>query len=277
MILPLVIDYPYERKPWATISIIALNVLIFAGTLTLSDSVLAPFMLWPDRFAPWQWWTSGFLHGGILHLVGNMLFLWVYGRYIEERIGPWRFLALYALFAPIESGIYVLVNFGAAMPAVGASGVISGLMGLVMAAAPGSRVKTFVWWGPVIRVVPIHAGLILGFWLFEQIIMVMVGVDGIAFSSHLGGFAAGITAGLLMRHKLSGGWAMPDDVQSRQDVELKAKGAFYGDVADYFRKGREANERPGPNHVPKWLSSPNKPKRAVDPYEEQQLRNWNRR
>lgn len=274
MILPLSVDYPYERKPWATITIIGLNVLVFAATLGVSDSKLSPWMLWPNEFAPWQWWTSSFMHAGILHLAGNMLFLWVYGRYVEERIGPGRFVALYLLFAPVESAVFVLANFGSEIPALGASGVISALMGVVMAAAPRSRVKTLVWWGPILRVLPIQAGLILGFWVVEQLVMVWAGVEGIAFSSHLGGFAAGFGVGLLMRYKLSGGWHMPESDQSREDLEMKAKAQYYGDLADYHRRGREAQDRPGPNHIPAWLSA--KPQ-AVDPYEEDLLKRWNGR
>ncbi|MCA8914694.1 MAG: rhomboid family intramembrane serine protease [Planctomycetes bacterium] len=274
MILPLAVDYPYENKPWATIGLVTANVLIFFLTFGLSDSQLAPFFLWPDRFAPWQWWTSGFLHAGFLHLGGNMLFLWVYGRYVEERIGPARFLLLYALFAPIESGVYILANLGSDMPAIGASGVISALMGVVIAAGPRSRVKTLIWWGPMLRVLPINAGLILGFWLLEQIAMVMVGVDGIAFSSHLGGFAAGAGMGLLMRYKLGGGWRMPEHLQSREDVDARAKTMFYGDLAGYLRRGREAQDRPGASHIPEWLgSSP----AVQDPYEEEMLKRWDKR
>jgi membrane associated rhomboid family serine protease len=273
MILPLTVDYPYDRKPWATISLIGVNVLVFVVTLGLSDEAISSFMLWPDSFAPWQWWTSGFLHAGILHLAGNMLFLWVYGRYVEERIGPARFLLLYAIFGPLESLACIAFAFGEPMPAVGASGVISAFMGVVLAAAPSARVKTFIWWGPVFRIVPIHAGLILGFWVIEQIAMAAIGVGGIAFASHLGGFAAGAAAGLLMRFHGRDAWSMADNLQSREDVEARLKSSMYADLARYHRNGREAAmDRPGPNHIPQWMSS--KPA-AADPYEEEQLRRWN--
>lgn len=274
MILPLAIDYPYMRRPVATISLIAANTFIFFLMFSMPESWLEQLMLYPDRFAPWQWWTSGFLHGGPFHLAGNMLFLWVYGRYVEERLGPWRFIALYAALAPVESLAFVMTNYGSEIPALGASGVISGLMGVVMASAPRSRVKTLLWFGPILRVVPIFAGLILGFWVFEQVMMASFGAQGIAISSHLGGFAGGFVAGLILTRVVDkdSPWSISLEEQSREDLKAKKEEAFWKSISDYHRRGRD---RAGQNEVPDWLATP-KQQQVSDPYEKEQLERWNR-
>ena len=275
MILPLTIDYPYMRRPIATISLIGANVFFFILMLGMSNEVLGQLMLYPDRFAPWQWWTSGFLHGGPLHLAGNMLFLWVYGRYVEERVGPWRFLALYAALAPVESLAFVVLNYGSGIPALGASGVISGLMGVVMASAPRSRVKTLLWFGPIVRVIPIYAGLILGFWVFQQVMMAMIGAEGIAISSHLGGFAGGLVAGVILTRYVSkdSPWSIAIDEQSREDLREKRDAAMWSSIASYHRGKRD---HVGSGKVPDWLATP-KQSQVVDPYEQEQLERWNAR
>ncbi|MHC4842040.1 MAG: rhomboid family intramembrane serine protease [Planctomycetota bacterium] len=275
MFLPLSIEYDYDRIPYATGGLVVFNVVCFVAMFGMSDSVVSALMLWPNTLAPWQWWTSGFLHGGIMHLAGNMLFLWVYGRYLEQRLGPSRFLLVYFALAPIESLAFILTNFGNDIPALGASGVISGLMGIVMATAASARVKTFIWWGPMFKVIPIAAGLILGLWVFEQLMMASFGAQGIAISSHLGGFAGGFLIGMILKNnELKGSdWYLCPAHQTREDLDARLKSEYYSYLADYNRSAR--NGPVGRNEIPEWIKSPPKEETAEDPYEQEQLQRWN--
>jgi membrane associated rhomboid family serine protease len=264
MYLPVYVQYEYRRPPVATLSLIGLQTLVFVLTLGAGREALAPFMLWPDRFAPWQWWTSGFLHADVLHLAGNMLFFWCFGRYLEERLGVWRFLGLYLLLAPLESLAFVFANLGGSIPALGSSGVVSGLMGVVMLAAPAARVKTLIWIFQIFRLTPIHAGLILTLWLFEQLAMVMVGVQGIAFSSHLGGFAAGAALGWWFRTRAEGtGWYMDPQSQNTDDLDARRKAEFYGAMAQEFRRPSPEDQVTATN-IPQWLRPRRQPQDGHD-------------
>jgi membrane associated rhomboid family serine protease len=95
MLIPAEIEHPYERTAYATYALIGACVATFVLQFVLPDAVLAALALDPRAFAPHQLITSGFLHVGLLHLIGNLLFLGVYGRYVEDRLGPARFLGLY--------------------------------------------------------------------------------------------------------------------------------------------------------------------------------------
>jgi len=266
MLLPIGIEYGYQRTPYATLGLIGACTMIFGLQLVLPESAFAELMCFPDTFKPWQWITAVFLHGGILHLVGNMVFLWVYGRYVEERLGPWRFLAAYLGLGVVASWAFIGANLGDPIPAVGASGAISGLMGLVLAVAASAKVDTVLIWGYLVRRFEIHAGFLLGFWMLEQLFMAAIGVDGVAISAHLGGFAAGFGLGLLLRHESLRGsaWYMDDGKANRESARMASDAELWGEVASYHRHERTQQRKP-PMLVEK------------DPYEEELLKRWNDR
>ena len=147
---------------------------------------------------PYPFWTtlltSMFLHGGWGHLGGNMLFLWIFGDNIEHRIGHLRFLVFY-LACGLAAGIaHILFNSGSAVPTVGASGAISGVLGGYLLLFPRNRVYVLTWGG----VAAVPAMLMLGFWILMQFINGFGAVaetpetGGVAYLAHIGGFVAGM-------------------------------------------------------------------------------------
>ena len=145
--------------------------------------------------------TSIFLHGGLGHLLGNMLFLWIFADNIEARIGSGRFILFYALAGLIAHGVHIYFNLNSSVPTIGASGAISGVMGAYLAMFPSSRVRVLFFVFPFY----IPAFLFLGIWMYMQvesgmgILQHAAADDGVAYWAHIGGFAFGVLAGLAFR------------------------------------------------------------------------------
>ncbi len=138
--------------------------------------------------------TSMFLHGGWFHLIGNMWFLWVFGNNIEDSMGHGRFVAFYAVCGLLAAGAQVMVNPSSAIPMVGASGAISGIMGAYLVLYPRVRVHMLVVLGFFITTVAVPASWMLLYWVFLQLIGTTTASGsggGVAFMAHLGGFIAG--------------------------------------------------------------------------------------
>lgn len=161
----------------------------------------------------WPFFTTIFLHGGLLHLLGNMWILWIFGDNVEDRMGPWRFLVFYLLCGIIAGLIHWATNRHSVVPTVGASGAIAGVLGAYLVLFPRSRVLTLiflVFWPFFIE---IPAVLYLVFWFLMQLFsgtLALLGptqVGGIAWWAHVGGFLAG--AGL---HRL---FVLPEPLPAR--------------------------------------------------------------
>jgi membrane associated rhomboid family serine protease len=141
--------------------------------------------------------TSMFMHGGWIHLLGNMWFLWIFGNNIEDAMGHARFAVFYLVCGVIAALTQVLVDPHSAVPMVGASGAISGVMGAYVLLFPRVRVHTLVWLGFFVTTVTLPAYLMLGYWFAYQLLLGTVGVlaqveGGTAFWAHIGGFLAGM-------------------------------------------------------------------------------------
>lgn len=140
--------------------------------------------------------TSMFMHGGWFHLIGNMWFLWVFGNNIEDSMGHGRYLLFYLLCGGLAAGAHIVTDPGSAVPTVGASGAISGIMGGYMLLYPRVRVHTLIILIVFIRVIPLPAVTLLGLWFFLQLASGasagVVGGGGVAFWAHVGGFVAGV-------------------------------------------------------------------------------------
>lgn len=141
--------------------------------------------------------TSMFLHGSWMHLIGNMLYLWVFGNNIEDSMGRLRFLAFYLICGIAAAGAHILVAPASPVPTVGASGAISGIMGAYLILYPTIRVRMFI---PPIFVFRIRAWLVLLWWIMWQVLSGLPELStmrpevssGVAFWAHIGGFAAGL-------------------------------------------------------------------------------------
>ena len=224
--LPYSVEYEFERKPVATVSLIMANAMLLTVWFSKNKVVLDALLFWPDRFAPWQFITGVFLHAGLMHLAGNMLFLWIYGRYVEERLGPWRFLLVYFACSLGADLTYLLVHLGKPEPSLGASGAISGLLGIVIVAAPMLKVNC-IWVHYYPRLFTLPAVAVLGLWLFEQIGMALVlGDHGVAVSAHLGGFFTGAALGVLLKQRSLKGSAWYLAPEAADDFEQRTNRSF---------------------------------------------------
>jgi membrane associated rhomboid family serine protease len=147
-----------------------------------------------------NWWTvvtSMFMHGGWLHLLGNMWFLWVFGNNIEDSMGHTRFVAFYLLSGVAAAATQMLVDPDSAIPMVGASGAISGVMGGYILLYPRVRVHTLVTLGFFLTTVALPAYVILGYWFVLQLLLgaattLSRAQGGVAVWAHVGGFVAGL-------------------------------------------------------------------------------------
>jgi len=225
-VLPYKDENPTELTPLITVGIIILNVLAWlfvqgAGAAEPLARSVCQLGLIPGEVlhtvppgtavplgeglrcvltADANWWTlvtSMFMHGGWLHLIGNMWFLWVFGNNIEDSMGHTRFVAFYLLCGVVAAASQLLVDPGSRVPMVGASGAISGVMGAYILLYPRVRVHTLLTLGFFITTVTLPAYVILGYWFLLQLLLGTVGAlggaqGGVAFWAHVGGFVAGL-------------------------------------------------------------------------------------
>jgi membrane associated rhomboid family serine protease len=188
-----------------TASLIAVNAVIFLYQVTLSPAALNHMVnewgIVPDRIGQnlLPLFTSMFLHGGWMHLIGNMLYLWVFGRNIEDLIGGGRFLVLYLLCGLVAAVVHVIFNPYSRMPTIGASGAIAGVMGAYLIKFPRARIITLVPIFFFFTTVELPAAVLLLFWFAIQFFSGFgtLGENdysggGTAWFAHIGGFIAGM-------------------------------------------------------------------------------------
>jgi membrane associated rhomboid family serine protease len=139
--------------------------------------------------------TSMFLHGGWMHLIGNMLFLWIFGNNVEDAMGHYRFILFYLLCGSAAVLAQTLISPDSMVPMIGASGAISGVLGAYLLLYPHARVLVLIPLGLLTRLIYLPALLVLGFWMVLQVISSLLADSnqpGIAFGAHVGGFIAGM-------------------------------------------------------------------------------------
>jgi membrane associated rhomboid family serine protease len=207
--IPLRDDNPTRTVSFVTVGLIALNVLAFVYELRQPsqeqfEAFFAQFALTPARVlharSPEAYatvFTSMFLHAGWLHLIGNMLYLWIFGNNIEDSVGHFKFIVFYLLCGIAAAAAQVAVSPDSTTPMVGASGAISGVLGAYLLLFPRARVLTVVPIWIFLRFVDLPAWLLLLFWFAIQLLsgLAVLGVDltgGVAFWAHIGGFVAGV-------------------------------------------------------------------------------------
>ncbi len=202
--IPLRDVIPSRTTPYVTVTIIVVNALVFVFELRLPLTDRARFIevygIVPASVASLSLLTSMFLHGGWLHFLGNMLYLWIFGDNVEDRVGHGRFIVFYLTCGLAATLAQVVSNPTSVVPMVGASGAIAGVMGAYFVLFPRSRVLTLlpliIFW----ELIEVPAILFLGFWFLLQLLSGVgsVGagqdVSGIAFWAHIAGFATGAVA-----------------------------------------------------------------------------------
>ena len=146
--------------------------------------------------------SSMFVHAGILHIGGNMLFLYIFGDNIEYRFGRGKYLALYLFWGLVAGFVHILSDPSSSAPAIGASGAISGVLGAYLVIFPNAKVVTLMFFGFFIRVIRLSAKWYLPFWfVFQNVLPVLVGSNGsgVAFFAHIGGFLIGMFTGFIYK------------------------------------------------------------------------------
>jgi len=204
--IPLRDVIPSRSTPVVTIGIIVLNALVFAYQLSLGAGGQAFIFangLVPSEFSLIALITSMFLHGGLMHFGGNMLYLWIFGDNVEDRMGHGRFVAFYLLCGVAAALAQTWANPNSPVPMVGASGAIAGVMGAYFVMYPRSRIVTLIPIFFFIQLVEIPAVVFLGLWFLLQFLSGLgsaalspdAGISGgIAFWAHVAGFVAGLAA-----------------------------------------------------------------------------------
>ena len=213
-----------RRAPIATVTLILVEVLAYIAIARLPApegvALVSRWALVPARLTPLlagelgalaevpRLATSLFLHAGLLHLLGNMLFLWVFGRAVESAMGPARFVGFFLLCGAIAGAVHALMNPTSTVPTVGASGAISGLLGAYLALHPRAKVRSLVVLVVVPLVVDVPAALWLLAWLALQLLEGARAMSaaprgsamGVAWFAHVGGFVAGLVLHRFFRH-----------------------------------------------------------------------------
>ncbi len=229
--IPLGDRNPTRRTPIVTRALILACFAVFAGELWIGaqggDAALEAFFReWgavpsrvTDAIDAGAWTsqaiaglvTSVFLHGGWLHLLGNMLYLWIFGNNVEDRLGRLPFLLFYLAGGVVAALAQVAIAPGSDVPLVGASGAIAAALGAYLVLYPGARVVSIVFLGFFYQLAEVPALIVLGFWFVLQLVSGVASLDArtaqgdVAFFAHIGGFAMGLAVGLLLRLRASGG------------------------------------------------------------------------
>jgi membrane associated rhomboid family serine protease len=225
-VIPLYDRNPTRRFPIVTVSLIAACFVVFLYELSLTmggggDAALEGFFgTWgavPSKItasidsgryvsqATLGIVTSIFLHGGWLHILGNMLYLWIFGNNVEDRLGRVGFLLFYLVGGIVAALTQVAIDPQSTQPLVGASGAIAAALGAYIVLFPGARILSLVFLGFFYQLLNVPALVILGFWFVLQLISGFgsLGGDaasgGVAFFAHIGGFAFGMVVGVLIR------------------------------------------------------------------------------
>ncbi len=198
MLLPYRTDAPVYHLPIATICIIAANVLAHLVMRQAGEETWERLILVYGQFSPWQWITSVFLHAGWLHLIGNMIFLWVFGLIIEGKVGHARFVAIYLLIALVSGLIEQTAMLGSEGGSLGASGVIFGLIAIALVWAPENIIESIlVLW--IIRHVELRVMTFAGIYLVYQFVEALLLGFGMGSAMlHLLGAVCGLPIGILM-------------------------------------------------------------------------------
>jgi membrane associated rhomboid family serine protease len=209
-VIPYKDDNPTSSTPYVTVGIIMLNILVFLYEVTsplgmekvaYTYGAIPQNILTFDKAQPIHpvltVFSSMFMHGGLFHIAGNMLYLWIFGNNIEDKLGHSRFVFFYIFCGIVSAYANALSDPHSRIPMIGASGAISGILGAYLLLFPRAVVHTLVFLGFFVTVVRIPALVVIGFWAIIQIINGVVSTGfaregGIAWFAHIGGFLVGL-------------------------------------------------------------------------------------
>lgn len=210
LILPFRTEKSTDRFPLVTFFLVVINVLVYLYEVRLSQvgQLQAAFLRWavvpreattnPNLDVLLDFVRSMFFHGGWLHLLGNMLYLYIFGKNVEDTLGEWLYLFFYFFCGAAASLAHIVLSPWSPLPLVGASGAIAGLLGAYLILYPGARVRVFFWFLHIVRVFRPRAALVLGAWFVLQVFQGYTSLSaetaggGVAYAAHVGGFVTGL-------------------------------------------------------------------------------------
>jgi len=222
--LPLRDENPSSRTPVVNYILIGLNILVFIFQVMLGasqDSFVYQFALIPAQVTSGidvgdvlDVFTSMFMHAGLAHIGGNMLYLWIFGDNVEDAMGHGRYIFFYLTGGVVASLAHILTNPGSQIPTVGASGAIAAVLGAYLVLYPHSRVVTLIFLGYFVRLAMVPAIVVLGLWfvlqLFQGVLTLgAADVGGVAFWAHIGGFVTGLVLARILAKRASRYYEMP--------------------------------------------------------------------
>ena len=209
--LPIGDENPIKIQPIVNWSIIILCILVFLWQnsggysffiYTLETFGVTPAFV-PDISYSYTLVTNMFLHTSWEHLLGNLMFLWIFGDNVEDCCGHLKYLGFYLACGIIASLIWSFTEWGGLIPAVGASGAISGVLGAYYILFPDARVKTIIGLGFFFRVTRVKASTMIGVWFGYQLLLAFIsGFSNVAYWAHVGGFVAGLVLAYILKPKL---------------------------------------------------------------------------
>lgn len=216
--IPLYDDIKSSRRPWMNYLLLSTCAIVWVIQFTRSpeqfELQLLQYGMVPARIVQgkrlWTLLSSIFMHGGWFHFLGNMLYLWIFGDNIEDAFGHILYPLVYFSAGVAGNLLQIAISPFSSIPTIGASGAISGVMGAYFILYPRARVLTLIPFFIFIRMVYLPASILLGFWILMQILYGCSSAPGtgggIAYFAHIGGFALGVIAGLLMKRRVRRPW-----------------------------------------------------------------------
>jgi membrane associated rhomboid family serine protease len=220
-LIPLRDDIRSEKRPWVTWGLMAacIGVYVYQALTELQDPRAGDLVIRGYGMIPadiirgrhlWTLLSSMFMHGGIFHLLGNMLYLWIFGDNVEDALGHLPYLLAYLFAGLVGSLLQILIMPNSPVPTIGASGAISGVMGAYFVLFPRARVLTLIPIFFFIRLIYLPAPILLGFWILFQVLYGCSSVPGmgggVAYFAHIGGFVSGLILGLAVRNRVRRPW-----------------------------------------------------------------------
>jgi len=212
--IPIRDDNPTHSTPFITYLLIFVNILFFIFQFLLgsnNEEFVYQFALIPAEVTSFislgsifDIFTSMFMHAGLAHIGGNMLYLWIFGDNVEDRLGSGRYIIFYILGGVIASVTHIITNPASTIPTVGASGAIAAVLGAYLVLFPSQKVLTLIPLGFWMRMTMVPAGIVLVVWFLLQLFSGFLSlggpdVGGVAFWAHIGGFVSGVLMGLLLK------------------------------------------------------------------------------
>jgi membrane associated rhomboid family serine protease len=212
--IPLRDENPTHITPVITYLLILVNIAVFVFQMMLganNDAFIYQFALIPAEVTSrvslepiFDIFTSMFMHAGLAHIGGNMLYLWIFGDNVEDRLGSFKYIIFYIIGGVVASLTHIYTNPGSQIPTVGASGAIAAVLGAYLVLYPSQKVLTLIPLGFWLRLTMLPASVVLGLWFVLQFFqgvasLGMPDVGGVAFWAHIGGFVSGVVLGWLLK------------------------------------------------------------------------------